>query len=297
MNRIELLQAGLQKDWLGLEIGPLHNPICAKRDGWKILTMDVLPTSMIKSQYQDDPGVDVDLIEEVDIIFSGSLFKSLESYGHYCNEDFLDGSNCLDYIVSSHNFEHQPNPIQFLVDCQNALRNNGILSMAIPIGSRCFDCWRPLTTCGEWIDAFYAQREAPSYGNIADSFVNYATLPGKGDITGESYSLEQIELNQVLASNYLEDLCELARNKVYVDAHCSVLNPYSFVVLFEDLLSLELVKTLRIKDVKLNGAEFIVSIENSGAEINSASPEEMAKRRTSLARKAMEFQYRDLIKQ
>lgn len=296
MDRIKLLQAGLTKDGLGLEIGPLHNPICPKSDGWRILTMDVSPTNIIKRKYQDDPNIDENLIEDVDIIFSGSLSRSLKNYGLYCNEDFLDSSDCVDYIVSSHNFEHQPNPIQFLVDCQNALRNNGILSMAIPIASRCFDCWRPLTTCGEWIDAFYAQREVPSYGNIADSFANHAKLVDKVDLTDESYSLDKIELNYFFTSNYLEHLCELNRNKVYTDAHCSVLNPYSFQLLFEDILLLGLIHQLRIRDIKVNGGEFIVSIIKSGLDLPTLAPEDVAKRRTILKRKALELHCQDIMK-
>ena len=290
------MQAELKKDLLGLEIGPLHNPICPKKDGWNILTMDILPTNLIKKQYKDNPDVDTAQIEDIDIIFSGSLFKSLKNYGLYRDNEFINGLNCLDYIISSHNFEHQPNPIQFLVDCENALRTKGVLSMAIPIGSRCFDCWRPLTTCGEWIDAFYAQREMPSYGNIVDSFANHAKHADNVDLTDESYSLNKIKLNHALAPNYLEHLCELSRDKSYVDSHCSVLNPYSFQSLFDDLVSLGLIKLLRVKEIKLNGAEFIVTIIKSEHDLQASMAEQIATRRTNLTRRAIEFHYKDLMR-
>jgi len=294
MERIDYLQSNLHKQSLGLEIGPLHSPICPKKDGWKVLTMDILPTSLVKKSYENDPNVDIDKIEPVDIIFSGTLSKSLRNYGLYHNEDFIESKNCLDYIVSSHNFEHQPNPIQFLIDSENALRNNGILSMAIPIASRSFDCWKPLTNTGEWIDAFYAQHEKPTYGSIFEAHKNMAYLANGESINEQSYGINKIKLSSEIDYNYLECLCEFNRQNIYIDAHVSKFNPFSFQLLLEDISSLGLIRRFRLKQITTLGSEFIVSMIKSEIEgrFSAASAKD---RRTYLSKKSIEFQYNDLL--
>ena len=87
---------------------------------------------------------------------------------------------------------------------------------------------------------------AGAVNGIVDSFANHAKHADDVDLTDESYSLNKIQLNHALAPNYLEHLCELSRDKSYVDSHCSVLNPYSFQSLFDDLVSLGLIKLLRM---------------------------------------------------
>lgn len=293
MDRNNILRMGLSKDKHGLEIGPLHNSICPKRDGWRVLTMDVHPTETLKRIHQNNPNVDANLIEKVDILYSESLSKSLKTHGICHNQSLAKIGHSLDYIVSSHNFEHQPNPIQFLIDCENALRDNGILNMAIPIGSRCFDCWKQLTTVGEWIDAYYEKRGKPSYGKILDSRMNTCNLPSGQSISEKTYSIKDVRFKNTLSRQYMEHIRQ-ERERTYVDAHCSILNPYSFQLLFEDTVSMGLLNNLSIRDVKENGFEFIVSIVKSGGD--ARSPEEITKRRRSLAKKSIKFYFKDIMK-
>ena len=293
MDRNEILRLGLSKDKVGLEVGPLHNSICPKRDGWRVLTIDVCPTDELKSKFHKNPNIDASLIEDVDILYSESLSKSLINYGLRFNQSFAEAANCVEYIISSHYFEHQPNPIQFLIDCQNALRDGGILNMAIPIGSRCFDCWKQLTTIGEWIDAYYEKRGNPSYGKILDSRMNTCILPSGQSINEKTYSIKEVIFKNTMTREYMEFIRQ-ERERTYVDAHCSILNPYSFQLLFEDTVSLGLLNSLSIRDVKVKGFEFIVSIVKSEAE--SMSAEEMTRRRRSLAIKSMKFHFKDIKK-
>ena len=78
MDRREILQACLTLEQLGLEIGPLHNAICPKRDGWNVLIVDFQSADALRRAYGRDPGVDVALIEEVDIIAGANLLLLLK---------------------------------------------------------------------------------------------------------------------------------------------------------------------------------------------------------------------------
>ena len=80
MDRREILQAYLTHEQLGLEIGPLHNAVCPKRDGWNTLVVDFKSAEALRQAYECDPGVDVALIEEVDVIAGSNLFAAVEAY-------------------------------------------------------------------------------------------------------------------------------------------------------------------------------------------------------------------------
>ena len=71
-------------------------------------------------------------------------------------------------MISSHNFEHSPNPIRFLQGCGKVLKPGGVLSMALPDKRACFDYFRPHTTLGQWLEAFFAERERPTPAQVFD---------------------------------------------------------------------------------------------------------------------------------
>ena len=295
MNRTEELLFGIEINRLGIEIGPLHKPLCPKREGWNCLVMDFLPSDLLIERYQNDNNVDTSLIEDVDIIYSASLFESLISYGMYSNKELRNPREKLDYIVSSHNFEHQPNPIQFLIDAELLLIDGGRLSMAIPISSRCFDCWRPPTSTGELIDAFYLKKTSPSCGDIFNHTKYHAGLKQSGEALNDAnYDLESIEFLEVFDNNYLEHLCALSRQGVYVDAHVSRFNPFSFELIFYDLQLLGLINYLKIEKLIINGSEFIVSIKKDKTlQIDLTKQKNI---RSLLAKKSIEFHAKDVGK-
>lgn len=59
----------------------------------------------------------------------------------------------LNWIVSSHNFEHLPNPLGFLQDCGDLLADDGLLMMVIPDQRFIFDRFHPHTTTAQILRA------------------------------------------------------------------------------------------------------------------------------------------------
>ncbi len=59
----------------------------------------------------------------------------------------------LNWIVSSHNFEHLPNPLSFLQDCGDLLTDDGLLMMVIPDQRFIYDRFHPHTTTAQILRA------------------------------------------------------------------------------------------------------------------------------------------------
>jgi hypothetical protein len=107
MDRRAVLLKGITKDMLGIEIGPYHRPLVPKREGYRSLSLDVFDTETLRRNAAADSAItkkEAAQIEEVDLVGSAPRLAELaETRG-------LLGQ--CDYIISSHNFEHIPDPIR-----------------------------------------------------------------------------------------------------------------------------------------------------------------------------------------
>jgi len=161
MGRTEELARFVSRRGRGIEIGPWCNPVAPKSAGYNCRILDVFDTATLRQRAEGDPGIGesaVTRIEEVD--FVGSSTNIAELVG----ADDLLGT--FDYIVSSHNFEHLPDPIKFLQGCEKVLRPGGVLSMAIPDRRCCFDYFRPYSSLAEMLAAYFERRERPTQAQI-----------------------------------------------------------------------------------------------------------------------------------
>ena len=99
---------GITKDMRGIEIAPWFAPLAPKRHGFNCLVVDVFSKDELSKRAAADhniPDKNVSLIEHVDIVGSATEISSLIPVSEH---------GTFDYIISSHNFEHLPNPIKFL---------------------------------------------------------------------------------------------------------------------------------------------------------------------------------------
>jgi len=134
--------------------------------------------------------------------------------------------------------------------------------MAIPIGSRCFDFMRPLSTTGQIIDAHMNGLRKPSVGAVFDSQQGAVSLPNGVDVSCVSTNLKKLRprtsIERLSSDYYASIFAEVA--SAYVDAHCWVFNPYSFCVIIEDLAACGFIPMLKVVQILENGTEFIVHI-------------------------------------
>lgn len=259
MNRVSELLKHVTKQHRGIEIGPYHSPLVPRREGYNSVALDVFGKAELKRRAAADsniPAANVNRIEDVDL--EGSAGDIAELVG----ERF--GYGQFDYVVSSHNFEHLPNPIRFLQGCEKVLKPGGWLSLAIPDRRFCFDFYRPVTDLAEWIDAYAQGRRRPTPGQVFRGEALRSDRNGVGawapGVPGVPEPHEKLEV----AYAVWKDLTGAGENAAYHDAHCSAFTPASFELLVTDLRHLGLTNFSVDEVTEPNGCEFYAHLRNDG---------------------------------
>lgn len=249
LSRSEKILSCVSKNGLGLEIGPSHSPVAPKCAGYNVKILDHLPASGLRSKYAGHPRVNIELIEDVDYIWRGESFLQLV------------GDTRFDWIIASHVIEHTPDLVGFLNDCASILKDDGVLSLAVPDKRYCFDHFREVSSLGKVIDAHFSQAKTHSPGTTAEFFLNVVRKGGSiawSDGFAGSYeflhSLQQVKswMDKV---NGEED---------YVDLHAWCFTPSTFRLAVEDLFSLSLIRLREAVFFDTFGHEFFITLSRRG---------------------------------
>ena len=267
MTRQQHITKYISKSMRGIEIAPWHSPIVPKREGFNAVTLDFFDTATLHQRAKDDPQVDdalIERIEDVDIVGSAVDIKNLvEARGEL---------GTFDYIISSHNFEHLPNPVKFLQGCSEVLKPDGMLSMAVPDKRGCFDYFKPYSTTADFIEAFFEDRTKPRLAQVFLSSSLHATYGGDA----AKFVFEQkADPGMVSANKSLEESFAAWRARrengddEYVDTHCWAFTPCSFCLLALELRRLDLTRFDLLEATRTGGAEFYVHLRNSPRTLES----------------------------
>ena len=298
MFREQILKKYINKEKFGLEIGPLFWGLCRKDEGFNVLIWDVMPKEELLDKYKEESKNAIKELEEIDIVSSDSMKNALKGYTKKKGALIKDVSASLDYIISSHNLEHMPNPIQFFIDASEVLKEDGILSMAIPIASRCFDCFRPLSTTGEMLDAYISKNKKPSFGTYFDHSFSTMAVHDKNNkkvaVNNINYDLDKLTLQKKLSYSSYKKIVAKYEKTPYVDNHVWQFNLESFISIFEDLLECKIIRNLEIVDAEINEIEFIISIRKKKTKELSSNSNE---RRLKLKKASLIAYCSDLNKQ
>jgi SAM-dependent methyltransferase len=259
MDRRERIRRFITPQQKGIEIGPYYQPVAPKRLGYNCMVLDVFDAAALRARALDEPNIPDDLvdnIDEVDFIGSSGAIAALVANRHQLGT--------FDYIISSHNFEHLPDPIRFLQGCARVLRLGGVLSMAIPDRRTCFDYFRPNSTLAELVEAFFAERDRPTLAQLFEQNSLHSRYGEKlmggfklADDPSEIIPLENL-------AEAFEEWCELrARpDNEYRDAHCWTFTPSSFELILRDLDFLQLTCWDVLEVSESTGTEFFVHLRN-----------------------------------
>jgi SAM-dependent methyltransferase len=271
MDRLERLRAGVSRDADVLEIGPYFNPIAPRREGYRVTTIDIFATEELRHRAAHDPNLGprrVADIEDVDLVGSACDLADLTVAKYGTGRKF-------DWILSSHNFEHLPDPIRFLQQCAAVLASNGTLRMALPDKRFCFDHFRQITEISEWLQAYHEQRKKPTIYQAFREEAHRSTAGKDG---------RWIPDRQILAfyrawfgpDGHVPD--------AYIDTHCWAFTPESFELLLHDLRAFGLV-SLRIARIsEPQGLEFFVDLCPLNADASIAENDYFATRDSLLQR-------------
>ena len=242
----------------GLEIGPLANPR-VRKDRGSITYLDHASTEELKRKYatngqlanQIDALVDVDIVQHPD-----------QSLG-----DAVGAGNLFDYVIAAHVFEHIPFMVDWLSQVESVLATGGILSLIVPDKRFTFDVNRRVTEFGEVLDAHLRNIKAPTYAQLFDFFAHTVTIDGMVDTPAiwagtADYSgvvRDDVPDSDVAAFGICRDQ---QQRPSFVDIHCQVFTPTSFLDIFEKLVKLDLVnfEIEAFFDTRVNTFEFHVSL-------------------------------------
>ncbi|MGD1883608.1 MAG: methyltransferase domain-containing protein [Paracoccaceae bacterium] len=279
MDRHAFLLKGIDTSMLGLEVAPWFKPIVPKSKGYNIRSLDVFDDDTLMKRARATPEIPEEnypLLEPVDYVGSATEIASLV--------DAVDHGQ-FDYVISSHNFEHLPNPIKFLQGCQRILKPGGMLIMAVPDGRACFDYYRPHTLIADWLEAFHEDRSQPNGRQLFAFHSDFAALTeaGKENFPAIVFSTPPSMMeNNAELQDLWSDWQGMGSDSDYKDAHCSVFTPSSFRLLFEDCQALGLSDFEIVEMSETRGAEFLVRCVKRDPKTARASATGYMARRTAL---------------
>jgi predicted SAM-dependent methyltransferase len=272
----------------GIEVAPYFNPTLRKCDGHDILVLDVFDTEKLRQNAATDafiPQSRLVEIEDVDLVGDASHIGDLVRNAN------LEGQ--IGFIISSHNFEHLPNPILFLQGAYTALKPGGMLSMAVPDCRACFDFFRVPTRLVDWLAAFHEGRKQPSPEIIFDGAAMGAWYIAQGK-THPGCNIAHDDPagfvpHQALDAAYDDYKRDKAQPGDYRDAHCSVFFPESLELLLTDLRKLGLIGFDVVEISQTHGLEFYVHLRKPDGAATRPQPEfAFYKRREELLRRVTE---------
>ncbi|MFL6088544.1 MAG: methyltransferase domain-containing protein [Aeromicrobium sp.] len=279
MNRIEELRRHIAPNARGVEIGAYYNPITPRSQGFRAVHLDLLDGEVQRERATADPhltAADVERIEPVELVGSAVNIADLVT-AKYGAEEF-------DYVVSSHNLEHLPNPIKFLQGCQQILRSGGVLSMALPDLRYCFDFYRTRTEVAEWLEAYEENRTRPTRAQLFQWQALASNVEGNAtwDASASSFPVPWDLMWR--AVEYWEGTAE----PEFLDAHCWVFTPASFRLLIEDLRHLGF-HQFDVESISPpSGCEFFVHLRHAPGSTALDDAEPYADRRARTMRQMVE---------
>ena len=254
-KRLTYLRSLLEPLDLGAEIGPSHSPIAPRKLGYNTKIVDVIDTESLKRKYEQ-LSVDTSLIESVDYVWKGEPLNEL-----------IDNSLKFEYIVASHVIEHIPNPIAFFRQCEKILSDNGILILVIPDKRRCFDFLRPLSTTGQFVQAYLENATTHSIQAIYDFHAGYVTSSDLHSWSSDEQKHDDLRLlNNELAA--YQACKESIKKKQYVDVHGWVFSPSSFLLIYRELRSLCLINIQLQTFSVSSGHEFYAVLKKTNENID-----------------------------
>ncbi|MBN8994336.1 MAG: methyltransferase domain-containing protein [Rhizobiales bacterium] len=287
-RRLEILKF-ITKPQRGIEIAPYFNPLVPKRSGYDSLIVDVVDAEVLRAGARKDPLIPdstIQLIEHVDIVGSASDLADLVAADHPLGT--------FDYVVSSHNFEHLPDPIRFLRGCEAVLKPGGFVSMAVPDKRACFDYFRPVTSLAEWLAAFRERRQRPTHASWFESR-SLNALFRRGTEMQPGFSLADdpsgLVPDEVLDGAYATwNEREESGDAEYHDTHCSVLTPASLRLMLTDLQFLRILNLEIVEISGVNWHEFYVHLRKPADPLPLMDRSDFYARRPGLLRCTIEEQ-------
>lgn len=236
------------KNGVGLELGPLTSPVVSKSDG-NIFYLDHMSQADLKKKYKNEP-VDLDKIVPVDYVLKGTLKETV-------------GKKKFDYVIASHVIEHIPDTISWLKEISEILKPGGVLSLVVPDKRFTFDFDRRLTDPSEVIGAYIDKLKKPTSAMMYDFAIHCADDIDTASVWRDEDYYYKLPPKRRWGHEEAVDMCVRNQKGTYVDCHCHVYTPTSFVEIIRqltenNLIDFEVCSFLETQEYEL---EFFISLK------------------------------------
>ena len=242
----------------GLEIGPLDRPIVSMQEG-HVRYVDFATTDELRLQRANDPTVQLENLAPVHYVWGDKTLR--EAIGS--DEEF-------DYVVASHVIEHVPDLVGWLKEIAQVLKPKGVVAFIVPDKRYTFDRLRPETQVAELVDSFLSRRRKPSFRQIFEHYAFHTRVDASQAHAGQILDSNLIRVHD---NSYALKICEdAAQTGKYVDSHCWVFTPSSFLGLLRTLIEMELLnfRVVEFFPTHENEIDFFVTLERVGNDERAA---------------------------
>lgn len=241
----------------GLELGPLSSPV-VRRDMGDIRYLDHVDTDALRARYSTHDGFDVDAIVPIDYVSDGSILEAVAA------------DIPFDYVIASHVIEHVPDLVNWLRDVRSVLRDDAVLSLAIPDHRRCFDALRSPTVTAEVVQAHLTKATTPSPRQVFDHYSSAVAWHGYIAWEEEPPFAELVPVHSEQEAFERAEAAALSAD--YQDVHCWVFTPSSFARLFSALQRLQLAPFSLDHCSETIGGEFFATLRAANSVATPTMP-------------------------
>jgi len=246
------------KNGVGLELGPLTSPVVTKKEG-NIYYLDHMSQEDLKKKYKTEP-VELDKIVPVDYVLKNTLKETV-------------GKKKFDYVIASHVIEHIPDTISWLKEINDILKPGGVLSLVIPDKRFTFDFDRRLTDPSEVIGAYIDRLKKPTSAMMYDFAIHCADGIDTATAWKDKDHYYKHQPKRRWSHDEAVAMCARNQKGIYVDCHCHVYTPTSFIEILKeltknDLIDFEVCSFLPTQEYEI---EFYVALKKVGKESSKAN--------------------------
>lgn len=242
MDRRERLLGGLDlKRLSGLEIGPRNAPLVRKGEG-NVLYVDYASTEELRASWDKPEVIDPATFVDIDIVWGRAALPT------------------VDYVLASHVIEHVPDLAGWLLELRGALRPGGVVCLAVPDRRFTFDLFRPESTLAEVVEAHLLAYKQPSIRQVFESYA--LTRPNDHLEAWASDAKARLRPIPEKIGQAYRRVRSLPAEPRYIDSHCWVFTPRSFLELMEGMHALGWLpyRLDSFQPTAVNDLEFIVRL-------------------------------------
>ncbi len=218
LARCDFVTSKLPLGKRGIEIAPYFNPI-VDRTRHDVLYVDCIDNDEIQRKAAENPGATGRIVPSVDAVWVPGV-PLAKCIGH----------EPLFYAVASHVFEHVPNPLGWIQEILDCLEPGGVIALLVPNREQSMDFYRRPTSFAEVIGWSIEKPARPTPTQVMDFLSQSFEDDGSSDFSVmPPFSRAKRHYTDNDAIGFAEFV---AKEDHYLDVHCSVWTPESFLEVF-----------------------------------------------------------------